>query len=143
MMGSKEPLPSCKRAKSAYTMLRLYLVLSDDSVGLRRLPPLQDDLLLVSAALDGLQRNCPGNCREHSEASLSAEQQVFELHRREPQATRSGGVTESSASFLLGFMMQTNQSMLFFHYFLQEAAVMSEWAFSSLANILLAGGDII
>lgn len=32
----------------------LYLVLSDDPVGLRRLPPPQDDLLLIGAALDGL-----------------------------------------------------------------------------------------
>lgn len=49
----------------------LYLVLSDDPVGLRRLSPLQDDLLLVGAALNGLQRNSAGNCGKHSEARLS------------------------------------------------------------------------
>lgn len=49
----------------------LYLVLSDDPVGLRWLSPLQDDLLLVGAALNGLQRNSPGNCGKHSEARLS------------------------------------------------------------------------
>lgn len=54
----------------------LYLVLSDDPVGLRRLPPLQDDLLLIGAALDGVQRNCTGNCGKHSEAGLSAQLQV-------------------------------------------------------------------
>lgn len=53
-----------------------YLELSDDPVGLRRLPPLEDDLLLVGAALDGLQRNCAGNCGGNSEKggrSLSSE----------------------------------------------------------------------
>lgn len=41
-----------------------YLVLGDDPVGLCRFSPLQDDLLLISAALKGLQRNRTRHCGE-------------------------------------------------------------------------------
>ena len=40
----------------------VYLVLSDYAVSVRRLPPLQHDLLLVGAALDGLQRDGSWHC---------------------------------------------------------------------------------
>lgn len=43
----------------------LYLVLSDDPVGLRWFSPLQDDLLLISAALKWLQRNRTRHCGNH------------------------------------------------------------------------------
>lgn len=39
-----------------------YLVLGDDPVGLCWFSPLQDDLLLISAALKGLQRNRTRHC---------------------------------------------------------------------------------
>ena len=40
----------------------VYLVLSDYAVRVRRLPPLQHDLLLIGAALDGLQRDGSRHC---------------------------------------------------------------------------------
>lgn len=39
-----------------------YLVLHDDPVGLCWFSPLEDDLLLISAALKWLQRNCARHC---------------------------------------------------------------------------------
>lgn len=99
----------------------LYLVLSDDPVGLRRLPPLQDDLLLIGAALDGLQRNCTRNCRRHSEAGLSAELQLSPLGlHKEPQTTCSSAVTGSQVRALPPskwdlWCRQTNQYKSLFH----------------------------
>lgn len=43
----------------------LYLVLSDDPIGLRWFSPLQNDLLLISAALKRLQRNRTRHCGNH------------------------------------------------------------------------------
>lgn len=111
----------------------LYLVLSDDPVGLRRLPPLQDDLLLVGAALDGLQRNCTGNCRKHSEAEVSQLNCKFPIRARHRDTGymfqyRHWELRESTSSFLVGFMMQTNRSIQ--QLFFLQGAGSTEWALS-------------
>ena len=42
---------------SVLLILVSHLILSNDSVCLSRLPPLQDDLLLIRTGLDGVQRH--------------------------------------------------------------------------------------
>lgn len=41
-----------------------YLILGDDSVGVSRLSPFEDDLLFVHAGLDGVQRNLTRHWQE-------------------------------------------------------------------------------
>lgn len=52
------------------TLVLVYLVLSDDPVGLRWFSPLQDDLLLIGTALNGIQRDSAWHCGKLSHTHL-------------------------------------------------------------------------
>lgn len=59
----------------------LYLILSDDPVGLRWFYPLQDDLFLIGAALNGLQRNGSWYCGEtHLSLKTGGTEDIFKAY---------------------------------------------------------------
>lgn len=57
--------------KNEFLGTRAHLILRDDAVRLRRLSPRNHNLLLVGAALDGVQGDDAGHCRGGDNPQIS------------------------------------------------------------------------